>query len=589
MLFIDTETTGLDAQFGCRPFMVGVSSSDTQLAYQQFYWPVDPLTRLPNYDGDQLARLKDLLQSDNHWCFHNAPFDLEMLESIGIQRTKAVKICDTQVLAHLHRNDWPTGLKIQAKMLLGFPDSDEKELQQAVVQARRVAKKNKWMIAQAGLPFWPARTRGEWAKFDYWLCPEKCAKYLNWDVLRTQGLWRFFDQWLSKNHRYIPVYESRMALLNVCMDIQKSGFQANRKAIIVERMALERNAKEQEKRVVSFTGNINLNSPKQLCDALYLPSTDRKFLEEHVRYIGDTEKGNAIKALLELRSSVKIAGYLQSYEKWLSPKDRIHARINLTGTRFTRQSSNDPNLHNPPRAIVRRCFGPPRGFWWWDLDFQNLELRIWAYSCKADKFIEAFERGVSVHAITCRAIFPDLIGLSDEELSDKNGPYYEYYHLAKTVNFALIYGAEEHTVDATTGRTGTYRLLIGEFPQIQPFTKSLSRELLTYGKIHTRYGYPLHVPESEPHKAVSAYVQGTAGCIMRESQNRIAHYLKTQTKGMTMVNQIHDEVILEVPEGTPLHHLEYIQETMLRVGEQIGVPTPTDCKIIKWPHKWGKG
>ena len=90
-----------------------------------------------------------------------------------------------------------------------------------------------------------------------------------------------------------------------------------------------------------------------------------------------------------------------------------------------------------PRAYnLRTVFGPDLNREWWDLDFSNIELRIWAYSCGNKELINTFETGGKVHQIIC------------EELWGTN--YTEHqYHWTKNGNFSIIYGARPRRVDAT--------------------------------------------------------------------------------------------------------------------------------------------
>lgn len=635
-IFIDTETTGLDSTFGCRPFSVGIFLPTGPRVWTA---SVNPHTRVPTFSREDRQQITSILSdvSLRPWVLFNANFDLDMLAEADLlpwhpnkrhyyRPYECFQIEDVQVLAHIWRNDWPHNLKDLASLAIGISRQDEKDLLVAVNTARRIAKTLGWRIAQEGDPHFPGRSGARWSHFDYWLpatiashFPDDyptshpwhhvCSNYLCNDLIRTMLLWRFLYRWLDENPQYKSVYNSRMEMSHVIQMIERNGFSCSVKSLVVEqeKMSAEKEkARESAKRFL-FNGSLilpkfNLNSPAQVGRALnelsghrWFASTNKKHLATVVSGLIDTlppmtrdAVRSSLDSLQKYRTAVKLDEYMQSYMKWMHPKTRkIYPRINLTGTNFTRQSSNDPNLQNVPKDVVRRCFGPHKGRKWWDIDFSNLELRIWAYTCGSPTLIAAFEEGVSIHKIIALELHPHLreLNLTDAELSNRHE-----YKTGKNGTFSVIYGADRATANATYELPDGYERVISRFPEIGHFAREKHREFQKNGFITTLYGYPLRVPEDEPHVSVSAFVQGSAGCIMRAAMIGVQNYLdECEWAEVNIVNQVHDELILDLPSiPDPLYSLmlQRIEGIMHEAGDAVGVPTPVKTTILEFPQRW---
>jgi DNA polymerase I-like protein with 3'-5' exonuclease and polymerase domains len=275
----------------------------------------------------------------------------------------------------------------------------------------------------------------------------------------------------------------------------------------------------------------------------------------------------------------------------------IHPSVNVTGTRFTRQSSSNPNLQNVGTGRddggviefnLRVVFGPAPGRIWLDVDYSNIELRIWGYECGNKEFIKAFEQDQSVHLIIARELHPHLQKMTDEEA--KNTKAYKY---TKNGDFAIIYGASPGLADETYKVKGAYNKLSKRFPEVRQFTERLHRQVQQRGYIETMTGYRLYIPKGEPHKAVSGRVQGTAGSIIGRAMAITSTYLE-DTQYVTqrdpkLILQIHDELLFDFPEDMPnfdthIHNLLTLMEVQ---GKAIGIPLPVEGKLIR--EDWSTG
>lgn len=279
----------------------------------------------------------------------------------------------------------------------------------------------------------------------------------------------------------------------------------------------------------------------------------------------------------------------------------IHPGLNVTGTRTPRLSSSNPNAQNVAskgRYNLRYMFGPAPGRIWYDLDYSNIELRIFAWDCRDENLIDAFNRGNSVHLIFMRSVYPELAGLSDSELKNDHE---ETYKRVKNGDFALIYGAGEANADAAYGRTGAYRLIRERLPLVASHLETMAEFAERNGYVWT-FGteetgrYRLHVPTEESYKAVNYRTQGTAAWIMCHAMNEIGEYLREhlpESWQARMILQVHDSLVFDFPSGSPAQmrrnrdHILTIRRIMEDTGKRVlGWETPVEAKAC--PEHWGQ-
>jgi DNA polymerase-1 len=320
------------------------------------------------------------------------------------------------------------------------------------------------------------------------------------------------------------------------------------------------------------------------------PSTDADTLRDIQDDIGEEHWLHPfLSNLLQSKDNEKSADTLESYKLW-SKFGRLHPTVNLTGTRFTRQSSSNPNLQNVSTGKetdsgsldhrLRSVFGPRRGRLWLALDYSNIELRLWAFDSQSRDLMDAFEQGISLHLVIARALHPELEKLSDDEATRT-----KLYKKTKNGNFSLIYGASPTRADATYGKKGCYKTLVTRFPEVRKYTERLHREVQKYGYIETMTGYRLHIPKDEPHKAVSGRIQGTAGAIIGRAMVDCSDFLRSHHPDSHLLIQVHDELVFDTPDDIDL--VPELQSIMMSQGDKIGIPLPVGADIIR--TDWANG
>lgn len=310
---------------------------------------------------------------------------------------------------------------------------------------------------------------------------------------------------------------------------------------------------------------------------------------------------------------------------------KVHGSINITGTRFTRQSINSPAMQIVDEE-VRQIFGPRENREWLSLDYQSIEYFIWGIAC-GNKFIrECLESGEAPF----RPIMEIVHGYFNKEdpkyKKCKNGIYsllYKRPSELKRGSRALYYN------DTVFGKQGAASQVIDRLPELVTFTEQLhQQQVLKNGYVLTLGGFPLRVPRDEPHKAQSAHTQGTAGQIIgdamvvcwellqKEKQNGNETVSVTNSEGSSgristggskvsafnlrrggrgiisgndsglqqipsLILQIHDELIFEGPRGFHREWRQPLTDTMSSLSDKYGVPLRVNASLIT--NTWDKG
>ncbi len=213
---IDTETTGLSFWTGDRPFAVGMCFEDGETRYWE--WDVDPFTRTPRVDDRDRKEIQKIVGSRKLTKeFWNLKFDVGMLASIGIE-VKGSMAEGTFMAKACNNLEYGYRLKPMAKKYVDYPDDDEKDLQDAVVKCRRIAKKLGWNLADKPVAdYWLPRTMCNLqprlaAKHGIKEFRDRCEKYCIGDVERTILLCTFFRIGMEELD-VLSTYEFEMELL----------------------------------------------------------------------------------------------------------------------------------------------------------------------------------------------------------------------------------------------------------------------------------------------------------------------------------------------------------------------------------------
>jgi DNA polymerase-1 len=317
-------------------------------------------------------------------------------------------------------------------------------------------------------------------------------------------------------------------------------------------------------------GPFNINSPKQLGEVLFdkleLPvggktaKTGKRSTKAEVLEALAQEHAIA-RHILDYRELSKLKGtYLDALPTYVLPETgRVHASFDQAVAATGRLSSSNPNLQNIPiRSAtgrrIRRAFIADEGFLLLAADYSQIELRIMAHLSGDPTLRAAFSEGFDIHRATAAEIFQ----VAADEVS------YEQRDRAKVINFGVLYGmgpqrlAREFGVTLKEAKDFIERYL-GAYPGVKTYLEETVERAREDGFVTTLLGRVRHLPELASGRpmtrsfgeriAVNTPIQGTAADLIKLAMVNLDRRLAELGTAAGMTVQVHDELILEVPEA----------------------------------------
>lgn len=313
--------------------------------------------------------------------------------------------------------------------------------------------------------------------------------------------------------------------------------------------------------------DFNLNSPTQLREILYTDrgltpgkktktgySTDAATLEklhdEWPEFIGP---------LLRYREMEKLRStYGEGLIHEIASDGRIHATFNQTVARTGRLSSDKPNLHNIPvrsdeGRVFRTAFVAPKGWSLLVADYNQIELRCIAHLANDPGLVSAFQAGEDIHRSTAARVF----GVKPEDVT------HDQRSKAKMVSYGLAYGMEAYGLSqrlaiSVSEAAGILEAYFDAFPNVKQYMDDAIHQARQMGYTETLFGRRRHIEElmsdnfrvrqAGERQAMNAAIQGLAADIFKIALVRIDKALTKAKVQSRVVLQVHDEVIVEVPD-----------------------------------------
>lgn len=606
---IDTETTGLAWSKSDRPFGIGIHDG-TLSSYVDF--PVDPTNRKvstkPNCEKTYYAILAQITDPTLEKVFHNAKFDLHMLDTIGI--AVAGKIHDTYIAARccntLEEN---YKLKQLSSKYLSIETDDESDLQKAVLSARRKAIASNWAIHEV-------------TAADYWLpkavdpTSTLCEKYCKLDCIRTYKLWEMYYP-LLREFNVLNSYEKELRLIPIIRKMEAIGVRVDAEKVMINIAELKKKLTGIEHAILRASGNpkLNINSPKQLGEYLFgktglrlpiktktnagQPSVSADTLREY-------KDNPVIDAILQYRGIEKGLAFFNNYVGQMVPDKTktladlgtgqwsffcIHPSFNQFGARTARFSANDPNLQNVPDPEtsageyvedVREIFIPRNGFTWHAFDYKQLEARIFAERACEESLLEAFRLGRDLHEETGRKAYGDTLSPGERRKLAKNIFFCKIFAGGPGVlarRYKITYQKAKDMMDG-------YDKM---FPGIKKHIQTMSNLAQQQGYIINAYNRKIQT--GEKHYAACNYdVQSSAADLMKRAMIAIDAYLSRERlcDHCIMLLTIHDELMFEIRNGYDTKDLVHdLSEIMADNGGVFPVGTPVSHKVCigNWSNK----
>ncbi|WP_456395977.1 DNA polymerase I [Desulfurobacterium sp.] len=353
-----------------------------------------------------------------------------------------------------------------------------------------------------------------------------------------------------------------------------------------------------EEEIFSIAGeHFNLNSPKQLSRILFEKLKIKPVKKTRTGYSTNVEvlttlalNGYEIaKLILEYRKYSKLLGtFIDGITKHMDEKGRVHTNFIQTGTATGRLSSAEPNLQNLPVSDeisrqIRNAVIAPEGYRLIWADYSQIELRVLAHLSGDERLVEAYKKDRDIHTETASILF----GTEPENVSS------EMRKVAKMVNFGIIYGMSPQGLSQRLGigfnEAKSYiDSYFAKFPTVKEFIKKTLSEAYKKGYVRTLFGRKRPVPELKAKNknirqfgeraAFNAVIQGTAADIMKMAMIELFKEFKNEDTFLTL--QVHDEIVMETPEGKVEKTKEKVKELMENIVN-LDVPLKVDIKIGK--------
>jgi DNA polymerase-1 len=356
----------------------------------------------------------------------------------------------------------------------------------------------------------------------------------------------------------------------VLQKIERNGVLIDPEKLAAQSNELGTRMIEIEKQAHELAGQpFNLNSPKQIGEIFFdklklpvvkktpsgSPSTDEEVLQK----LADDYP--LPKVLLDFRSLSKLKStYTDKLPKMVNPNTgRVHTNYAQAVAVTGRLASNDPNLQNIPIRTaegrrIREAFIAPTGSVIVSADYSQIELRIMAHISDDANMLRAFAEGEDIHRATAAEIF----AVTPHEVSSEQRRY------AKVINFGLIYGMSAFGLAGNLGieRTAAQSYIdkyFTRFSGVAQYMADTRAQAKARGYVETVFGRRLWLPEinspNGPRRqgaeraAINAPMQGTAADLIKLAMIAVQNWLESERMKAIMVMQVHDELVLEVPES----------------------------------------
>ena len=281
-----------------------------------------------------------------------------------------------------------------------------------------------------------------------------------------------------------------------------------------------------------------------------------------------------VPVLEEWREYAKLLNtYLEPLPSLISPEDgRLHTNLNQAVASTGRLSTSSPNLQSIPIRTelgreIRSAFVAEPGFRLLSADYSQVELRILAHVSGEPKLREAFAAGEDIHAATAA----EVLGKERSELTK------DERNVAKMVNFGIIYGISafglSENLQIPRDEAQTYiDTYLARFPHVQDFIQRTIEQAELDGYATTLFGRRRPVPELKARNrqtrgfgerlAVNFVMQGTAADVIKAAMVAIHRRLREEGRAARLVLQVHDELLLEVPEVETSAVRDLVREEM---------------------------
>lgn len=375
---------------------------------------------------------------------------------------------------------------------------------------------------------------------------------------------------IQSDERLNYIYrEIEMPILDVLFEIERNGVLLDDKLLQKQSHELGGKLHALEQQAYRIAGqSFNLNSPKQIQEILFnqlklpvikktptgVPSTDEDVLQQLALDYP------LPKLLLDYRSLAKLKStYTDKLPLMMNRNTgRVHTNYAQAVAVTGRLASSDPNLQNIPVRTgegrrIREAFIAPPGHRIVSADYSQIELRIMAHISQDEGLLKAFAAGEDIHSATAA----EILGIPPDQIDQEQRRY------AKVINFGLIYGMSEFGLAAQLGieRSAARAYMeryFARYPGVESYMQQTREKARQLGYVETVLGRRLWLPEinnangnrrqGAERAAINAPMQGTAADIIKLAMIAVRNWLHREKLRSKLIMQVHDELVLEVPD-----------------------------------------
>lgn len=429
---------------------------------------------------------------------------------------------------------------------------------------------------------------------------EQAAPYAAEDADITLRLHQKLWPGLNQESGLRDLFERvEMPLVPVLSRIERNGALVDANLLGLQSQELGKRLDELQQQAFELAGEeFNLASPKQLAAIMFdklgipvlkktakgAPSTKEEVLQELALDYP------LPRLLLEHRSLAKLKStYTDKLPTMVNPvTGRIHTSYHQAVTATGRLSSSDPNLQNIPVRTgegrrIRQAFIAPEGCKLVAADYSQIELRIMAHLSQDKGLLDAFAQGLDVHSATAAEVFgvPLNMVTTDQRRS------------AKAINFGLIYGMSAFGLGRQLhiGRKQAQEYIdryFSRYPGVRQYMDTIRSSAAEKGYVETLFGRRLYLPQinarngmlrqAAERTAINAPMQGTAADIIKLAMIDVDNWLMESGMAAKVIMQVHDELVLEVPETELTSVIEGLRNSMSGAAT-LDVPLVVDVGV----------
>ena len=395
------------------------------------------------------------------------------------------------------------------------------------------------------------------------------------------------------------LYETiEQPLQQVLAQMEYNGVRLDAERLKEQSDALAATLEQLEKQVKEIADNpkLNLNSRDQLADLLF----DKLELQAGKK-TSTGKRSTAVTALEPLRDEHEVVGMILDYRELAKLKNtyldplpalinpdtgRVHTTFKQTVVATGRLSSINPNLQNIPIRTdvgrqIRKAFIAEEGAKLLVADYSQIELRILAHVSGEEALIDAFKNAEDIHTRTAAQIYGTDVKTVDSAMR----------RTAKIINFGVLYGMSAHRLTRELGieykeASAFISTYFDTYPKVQAYIDTTLEFARKRGYVETMLGRRRYIPDigsnnrnAREYAERTAYnmpIQGAAADIMKLAMLALAPKLEPYDARLTL--QVHDELIVEVPENHAKKVAELMQDTMESAYE-LAVPLATEVGI----------